>query len=61
MVLASRGQRENENGSRSEIEDAELLGALRGRSRRVWIMVAVATAVTAALLLAAPAPLGAGG
>ena len=57
MVIASRGQRENDDGSRESVTDPGLLADLRVRSRRVWAMVISATIVAGAMLLAAPFPL----
>ena len=51
MVLASRGQRENEDGSRSAIGDADLVAALRPVARNVWVRTVVATALAAAALV----------
>ena len=57
MVLASRGQRENDDGSRVPLEDDGLAAKLRTRAGRVWVMVISATVVGGVLLLAAPHPL----
>ena len=57
MVIASRGQRENDDGSRAAITDLGLLADIRLRSRRVWAMTISATIVAGAMLLAAPFPL----
>lgn len=57
MALVSRGLREEDDGSRTEIPDDGAAGALRLRARRVWTMTIVATLVVGALTLAAPHPL----
>ena len=51
MVLASRGQRENDDGSREAITDPGLVAALRPIARSVWARTVVATLLAAALLL----------
>lgn len=55
-MIASRGQRENEDGSRTAIDDPALVAALRPVVRSVWTRVVLATLAAAAALLALPAP-----
>ena len=57
MVLASRGQRENDDGSQEAIGDAALVAALGTVARSVWVRTVVATAIGGAVLALLPHPL----